>query len=160
MQFIIRLDAPLAQRSLVNSRILAILISLPPGSRKTLEAIDAISLAPSEHHSYKISSAPRGVSDSIEERRVAFKLHSRRYRRAEDKKKAVRFRRNGITCGEKRKRDGRDIGRDRRRKTGGSAPAEFFGQALPIYILRRIYPRMCMFLISWMHATFTRTRGC
>lgn len=26
-----------------------------------------------------------------------------------------------------------------------------FSAALPIYILRRIYRRMCMFLISWMH---------
>lgn len=33
-----------------------------------------------------------------------------------------------------------------------------FLAALPIYILRRIYPRMCMFLISWMHAAFTCAR--
>lgn len=33
-----------------------------------------------------------------------------------------------------------------------------FLAALPIYILRRIYSRMCTFLISWMHAAFTRAR--
>lgn len=38
-------------------------------------------------------------------------------------------------------------------KTGGSArPDRVFRRALPIYILRRIYHRMCMFLISWMHS--------
>lgn len=33
-----------------------------------------------------------------------------------------------------------------------------FSAALPIYILRRIYRRMCMFLISWMHKPRARAR--
>lgn len=74
------------------------------------------------------------------------------------KKKAIRFRRCGITCGEERRRAEGNAGEgwqgmeNRRLRPSFSA-------ALPIYILRRIYPRMCMFLISWMHAAFTRTRG-
>lgn len=34
-----------------------------------------------------------------------------------------------------------------------------FSAALPIYILRRIYRRMCMFLISWMHKPRARARA-
>lgn len=87
----------------------------------------------------------------------SYTLLSRRVRKKREtgrktEKKTVRFWRSGITCEEGDEQGG-----------GGDGKPEAqlrpsFSAALPIYILRRIYRRMCMFLISWMHKPRARAR--
>lgn len=95
-----------------------------------------------------LTCASRAEADGIGER-GAFKLHAVIGRGG--KKNPTRFRRSEITCGE-----GRSRVRETTRESGGEKPEAqlrpSFSAVLPIYILRRIYRSMCMFLISWMRA--------
>lgn len=64
----------------------------------------------------------------------------------------MRFRRSGITCGEERKRN-RGGGGERRedgkrgRKTGGSAPTEFFGSITDLYFTPDLLSNVYVFNI-------------
>lgn len=99
----------------------------------------------------------------------AFKLHTviekgeeekreAQRKRGRERKKAARFWRSGTTCEEER-----GAWKGMNNVEGDGKPEAqlrpSFSAALPIYILRRIYRRMCMFLISWMHTNRARARA-
>lgn len=75
----------------------------------------------------------------------------------EREEKAAPFWQSGITREEGRSEEGDEQGVDGNGKPEAQLRPSF-SAALPIYILRRIYRRMCMFLISWMHKPRARAR--